>query len=574
MIKFKRVLWQNFFATGNAANEIFLDKKPTTLIVGKNGGGKSTVAEAICFGLFGKPYRNINKPQVVNSINNKNCLVEIDFDIGRKKYRIRRGIKPSIFEIYCNDVLMNQDAASIDYQSVLEDQILKMNYKSFTQIVILGTASFTPFMQLPAAQRREIIEELLDIKIFTAMNKVLKERIGALKTRLQDIDNRIALSKKKAEIQVQYIKQLESDRDIRLQELVDKKKATSAEIKTLKETLKQLESKKADISEKTIGKAKLALELSQALSKKRDTELELERLRKDTKFYHDNAVCPKCKQGIDHTFKEKVLKESKKSITTHEGSFAEATTLVDTLRTSEQEFQALEQELNTTNIAVAKINTKIEALNNQVTSLKHEYNAVVSRVDALEAEQQKVKDLAKEALELLKERGTLNEEQQYNDIAAIMLKDTGVKTRVIKQYLPAINMLVNKYLGTMDFHVQFTLDEKFDEVIKSRHRDAFSYESFSEGEKQRIDLALLFTWRQIAKLKQSANTNLLLLDEVFDSSLDDEGTDHVMSLLKELGKDTNVFVISHKGEKLKDKFQHVIQFEKVKNFSVIVKKEK
>jgi DNA repair exonuclease SbcCD ATPase subunit len=569
-VRFHSVKWRNFFATGNVANEIQLDKTPTTLIVGKNGCGKSTFSEAICFALFGKPYRNVNKPQVVNTINNKNCVVEIEFSIGKKHYKVIRGIKPSIFEIWVNDELLNQDAASKDYQAFLEDNILKMNYRSFTQIVILGTASFTPFMQLPAAQRREIIEELLDIKIFTAMNQVLKERISSLKSQLVQIDNQITLSKKTAEIQVQYIRQLESDRDTRLQELVDKKKNTTSEIRTLKTQLGDLEVARTKLMEKTLDKAKLSLDLSTALTAKRELELDLERLKKDTKFYHDTAVCPKCKQDIDHTFRDEVLKENTWDAHEKEGKLAGVDTSVLALQIMQDDYHRIDTELQATNISVAKTNTKIESLNTQVSTLKKEYNEVVSRVDALEIEQQKVKDLAKVALQLVQSRGKLVEEQHYNDIAAIMLKDSGIKTRVIKQYLPAINMLVNKYLTTMDFYVQFTLDEKFDEIIKSRHRDTFSYNSFSEGEKQRIDLALLFTWRQIAKLKQSADTNLLLLDEVFDSSLDDEGVDHVMALLKELKKDTNVFVISHKGEKLKDKFKHVIQFEKKNNFSVIV----
>jgi len=485
MIHFKKVRWRNFLSTGNAFTEIQLDVRPTTLIVGENGSGKSTLLDAICFALFSKPYRNINKPQLVNTINGKNCVVEIEFFIGSKNYKIIRGIKPAIFEIWVDNVLLNQDAASRDYQKYLEENILKLNYKSFTQIVILGSASFTPFMQLPAAARREVIEDILDIKIFTSMNLVLKDKMSELKTKMTEVENKIALAKNKAEIQQDYIKTLEEDRDARIADIENKIQEATHEIHHKRDLL--------SIEEQKIN-------LQARLQEIADINKEIGKLT---------------------------------------------------------------EEINQTKSEMASTERFIQRL-------ELEKADVSQKVGNIEVEKAKLKDLAKDTLGVVKERSELNELGDYYDIAGILLKDSGIKTKIIRQYLPAINKLVNKFLTSMDFFVQFTLDEKFDEVIKSRYRDDFSYESFSEGEKQRIDLALLFTWRTIAKLKNSASTNLLILDEVFDSSLDNSATDYVMTLLNTLGDGTNVWVISHKGDQLFDKFAHVVKFTKRQNFSVIV----
>jgi len=480
MIHFKKVRWRNFLSTGNAFTEIQLDVRPTTLIVGENGSGKSTLLDAICFALFSKPYRNINKPQLVNTINGKNCVVEIEFFIGSKNYKIIRGIKPAIFEIWVDNVLLNQDAASRDYQKYLEENILKLNYKSFTQIVILGSASFTPFMQLPAAARREVIEDILDIKIFTSMNLVLKDKMSELKTKMTEVENKIALAKNKAEIQQDYIKTLEEDRDARIADIENKIQEATHEIHHKRDLLSHLDDRR----------------------------------------------------------------------TSHFTSIGDASSV---------------------NEAVSEILRQVREFTERfIQRLELEKADVSQKVGNIEVEKAKLKDLAKDTLGVVKERSELNELGDYYDIAGILLKDSGIKTKIIRQYLPAINKLVNKFLTSMDFFVQFTLDEKFDEVIKSRYRDDFSYESFSEGEKQRIDLALLFTWRTIAKLKNSASTNLLILDEVFDSSLDNSATDYVMTLLNTLGDGTNVWVISHKGDQLFDKFAHVVKFTKRQNFSVIV----
>jgi len=518
MIHFKKVRWRNFLSTGNAFTEIQLDVRPTTLIVGENGSGKSTLLDAICFALFSKPYRNINKPQLVNTINGKNCVVEIEFFIGSKNYKIIRGIKPAIFEIWVDNVLLNQDAASRDYQKYLEENILKLNYKSFTQIVILGSASFTPFMQLPAAARREVIEDILDIKIFTSMNLVLKDKMSELKTKMTEVENKIALAKNKAEIQQDYIKTLEEDRDARIADIENKIQEATHEIHHKRDLLSHLDDRRTSHFT-SIGDASSVNEaVSEILRQVREFESTASAIEKEISFYHNNDTCPKCKQG---------------------------------------------KEINQTKSEMASTERFIQRL-------ELEKADVSQKVGNIEVEKAKLKDLAKDTLGVVKERSELNELGDYYDIAGILLKDSGIKTKIIRQYLPAINKLVNKFLTSMDFFVQFTLDEKFDEVIKSRYRDDFSYESFSEGEKQRIDLALLFTWRTIAKLKNSASTNLLILDEVFDSSLDNSATDYVMTLLNTLGDGTNVWVISHKGDQLFDKFAHVVKFTKRQNFSVIV----
>ena len=570
MIHFKKVRWRNFLSTGNAYTELQLDVRPTTLIVGENGSGKSTLLDAICFALFGKPYRNINKPQLVNTINGKNCMVEIEFYIGNKNYKIIRGIKPAVFEIWVDGNLLNQDAASRDYQKYLEENILKLNFKSFTQIVILGSASFTPFMQLPAAARREVIEDILDIKIFTSMNLVLKEKMTELKVKMAEVENKITLAKNKAEIQQDYIKTLEEDRDARIADIETKIQEATQEIHNKRTMLVHLDDRRTQHFN-SIGDASSVNEaVSEILRQVREFELTATAIEKEIAFYHNNDTCPKCKQGIEHDFKKDIIDERSDDLKKVQGN----------IQHIEDQKMTIQERL----VVIASINREISNLNEEISSVKSELASterfiqrlelekadVSQKVGNIDVEKAKLKDLAKDTLGVVKERGELNELSDYYDIAGILLKDSGIKTKIIRQYLPAINKLVNKFLTSMDFFVQFTLDEKFDEVIKSRYRDDFSYESFSEGEKQRIDLALLFTWRTIAKLKNSASTNLLILDEVFDSSLDNSATDYVMTLLNTLGDGTNVWVISHKGDQLFDKFNHVVKFTKRQNFSVIV----
>lgn len=570
MIHFHKVRWRNFLSTGNAFTEIELDTRPTTLIVGENGSGKSTLLDAICFALFGKPYRNINKPQLVNTINNKNCLVEIYFSIGSRKYKIVRGIKPSVFEIWIDGNLINQDAASRDYQHYLEESILKLNFKSFTQIVILGSASFTPFMQLPAAARREVIEDILDIKIFTSMNVVLKDKVTELKTKVQDVERKIEIAKTKAQVQQDYIKTLEQDRDARIEDINNKIQEATHEVNNKRTMLLHLDDRRTNYFN-SIGDASDVNEaVSEILRQVRDFESTAQTIEKEISFYHNNDTCPKCKQGIEHDFKKDIIDERSEDLKKVHSNIEQIEEQKVNLQQRLKEISNTQQEINTLNEDINTVKSELASTERFIQRLELEKADVSQKVGNIEVERSKLKELAKDTVEILKEKAELNETSDYYDIAGILLKDSGIKTKIIRQYLPAINKLVNKFLTAMDFFVQFTLDEKFNEVIKSRYRDDFSYESFSEGEKQRIDLALLFTWRTIAKLKNSASTNLLILDEVFDSSLDNAATDYVMTLLNTLGEGTNVWVISHKGDQLFDKFTHVVKFTKRKNFSVIV----
>jgi len=569
MINFKTVQWKNFLSTGNTFTHIQLDSRPTTLIVGENGSGKSTFLDAVCFGLFGRPYRNINKPQLVNSINDKNCIVEIEFAIGSKSYKIIRGIKPAVFEIWVNGDLLNQDAASRDYQKYLEESILKLNFKSFTQIVILGAASFTPFMQLPAAARREVIEDILDIKIFTSMNQVLREKVTTLKQKLSDVETKITIARNKAEMQQEYIKTLQEDRKARITEIENKITDSHNDINTTKTGLTALYDERQHLADATRDLSDVTHNLDEVVQEIREFQQNASKIEKDISFYHNNDTCPKCKQGIEHDFKQSIINE-------HDQELQKISTTVSEIRDKEHALRTRFDNINSVLRAVELITQRISELENSIQSeqrytqrLELEKHDISQKIGNIDVEKMKLKDLAKDTLTVVQERGELHELNDYYDIASVLLKDSGIKTRIIKQYLPVINKLVNKFLTAMDFFVQFTLDEKFDESIKSRHRDDFSYESFSEGEKQRIDLALLFTWRTIAKLKNSASTNLLILDEIFDSSLDTSATEYVMTLLNALGDGTNVWVISHKGDQLFDKFNHVMKFTKRQNFSVI-----
>lgn len=555
MIYFKKIRWKNFLSTGNAFTEILLDRSPNTLIVGENGSGKSTLLDALTYVLFNKPFRSISKPQLINSINKKKLLVEIEFTIGKNDYIVRRGASPNVFEIIQDGEVLNQDANVRDFQKVLEEGILKLNYKSFTQICVLGSASFTPFMQLPLGARREIIEDILDIQIFTSMNSVLKQKMDELKDKVRVLQGELEIAKEKASIQKQYIDTLEGDKRKR----VDKIEADIGEIQTKIDEYNQLietkESEKTALGNVQDKRTKLSEYSRQIQQKLREAEQELD-------FYHNNEDCPTCKQGIPHDFKERITDEKSKSIGDLESGLQELKTKTDELDTLYEQWIELDTEINSTQNKIISDQRIVQRLLLEKDSIKNE-------VGDIEIEKTKLKDLAKAALEKSKQKSDLSEQKTYFDVASSLLKDSGIKTKIIRQYLPAINKLVNKYLSAMDFFVHFELDETFKETIKSRHRDKFSYASFSEGEKQRIDLALIFTWRTIAKMKNSASTNLLLLDEVFDSSLDVNGTDYVMQLLSTIGEDTHVFVISHKGDQLFDKFRSVIKFEKKQNYSVM-----
>jgi len=555
MIYFEKLRWQNFLSTGNSFTEIDFTRNVSTLIVGDNGSGKSTMLDALCYVLFNKPFRNITKPQLINTINNKGLLVEIDFRIGTHEYQIKRGAKPNIFEIFCDGNLVDQDAAVRDSQKYLEESILKLNYKSFTQIVILGSASFTPFMQLPLGQRRDIIEDILDIQIFTVMNSVLKQKQNVLRETIRDIETDVEVAKQKATIQKEYIDTLEENKANKITEIKEKISEFEAAISTSEEKVDAYKQQKENLGDPGERRRKL--------SGYRDKfTTQLRKIRKEIDFYESHDDCPTCKQGIPHDFK-KEIQETKQS------KVSEIETATEQLETQFEELDNLVAEYNEINELTNRENNEIISNQRYLQRLHIELADAKNNVANIDEEKQKLKDLAKEVVRSNSLKSEKNEEQHYLTACAALLKDTGIKTKIIKQYLPAINKLVNKYLAAMDFFVQFNLDEKFNETIKSRHRDKFSYASFSEGEKQRIDLALLFTWRTIAKMKNSAATNLLILDEVFDSSLDNNGTDYVMTLLDTIGGDTNVFVISHKGDQLFDKFRSVIKFEKKKNYSVM-----
>ena len=569
-IHFKVIRWANFLSTGSQFTEVILDSSPTTLIVGENGSGKSTILDALCYALFNKAFRDVNKPQLCNSINGKNMVVEVEFTIGSKDYKIIRGVKPNIFEIYLNGELINQDAASRDYQKYLEDHVLKLNYKSFTQIVILGSASFTPFMQLPAGHRREVIEDLLDIKIFSIMNDALKDKVSILKIKLTEFDTKIELGKSKVKLQQSYIKTLEADRDNRSKETEKLIELAGEEIVKLTSNVTasvtiigDLKSTITDSEEKEGAESSLIALIDKMTSKKN-------KIIKDIKFYQDNDTCPTCTQILDLTFKHD-------TVTCHSTKLEEVckaeTYLIDQLavvRLRLQEIRTVKKTIAESNDVIIDNNSKIIAEQNYIRKLEKEVMSSTAGMANIEEEKTKLKTLAKEVIDASEEKATLVEEKHYLDIAGLLLKDTGIKTKIIKQYLPVINNLVNKYLQVQEMFVHFELDETFTEIIKSRHRDTFSYASFSEGEKARIDISILLAFRSIAKMKNTANTNLLLMDEIFDSSLDTNGADFVMTLLNTLGTNSNVCVISHR-DALFDKFSNVIKFEKINGYSRIAK---
>lgn len=570
MIVFRSIQWSNFLSTGSSPSKVILNESPSTLIVGKNGEGKSTMLDALCFALFGKPFRNINKNQLINSINRKNCLVEIEFSVSGRDYKVIRGIKPNKFEIWNSGVLINSDAAIKDYQKVLEQQILKLNFKTFTQVVILGSSNFVPFMQLPSGQRREVIEDILDIRIFTLMNQILKEKASNVKDEITSIENEINIIKSKIESQQNLIATLVSAKDdliLNLTKKIDNNilAVETAEVKISKYNL---------LIEEAQNNIKDLFEINSQLTKantlKSSVEAKIDACQHDIQFFSDNESCPTCAQKITTSHKSKVLKEAKQKLKDHELKLQLLETGLHKLQERLQKIQDYSNKITDLNIKVSTENNAISILNDQNKEILSEIEQIKADKSNIEEEKSKMKDLASIAMDKIKKKTALLQERKIQDIAALLLKDTGIKTAIIKEYLPAMNKLINKYLSAMDFYVSFELDEAFNEIIRSRHRDEFTYASFSEGEKMRIDLAILFTWRQIAKMKNSINTNLLILDEVFDSSLDTTGTDYFLSIMNSFGENTNVFVISHKGDILVDKFHSMIKFEKRNDFSVMV----
>ena len=570
MIIFRYVRWKNLLSTGNYFTEIKLDNSQNTLVVGSNGSGKSTMLDALCFALFGKAFRAINKPNLLNSINNKDCVVEVEFSTNNKSYKIIRGIKPNIFEIWQDGVLLNQDAAARDYQELLEKSILKLNYKSFTQIVILGSASFVPFMQLSSSDRRAIIEDLLDIQIFSTMNGILKDKVSNNKDLTTAKKFEINLSQQKFDIQEKHINELKQNNDDKVKELEDdivnnqnvitKLSTDNVSLTTHTETLQTSVSAKTDVEAKVKKITKLESQIESNLTK----------FKKDISFFEHNDNCPTCRQSIEQGFKQEELAslntkatECEVGLQTIEQKLLEEQNRLNLITQVQKRIQEIQIKIATNNTSITETNKYIARLQKQIQDLKNSKSVS-------DKEEKELSDIKECLTNLKNDLRVLIDEKTYLEVASALLKDTGIKTKIIKQYLPIINKLVNKYLASLDFFVNFNLDESFKETIKSRHRDEFTYNNFSEGEKQRIDMALMLTWRAVAKLKNSSNTNLLILDEVFDSSLDTNGTEYLMNILHML-EGVNLFVISHKGDILQDKFSNVIRFEKIKNFSRIVK---
>ena len=569
MIVFESVEWANFLSTGNSANKVLLNKSQTTLIIGKNGEGKSTILDALCFSLFGKPFRNINKGQLVNSINQKKCLVTVEFTINKHKYKVIRGIKPNIFEIWCDGEMINQDAASRDYQKVLEQQILKLNYKTFTQVVILGSASFVPFMQLSSAQRRDVIEDILDIRIFSTMNQLLKEKAQETKDAIVRVENQIKNSKDKVESQQTIIKTINEAKTESINNILSKISANTAEILQAESQIEFIVSEINTLKASIANKEAITEDIDKAKSIKSKLLQKIETCEHHSEFFDEHDVCPSCNQDIAEEYKANIVKDLNEKMLDNNSKISELETILTNLNANLSKINKVAEQITDKNIELSTKNSTVTLLNKQNKELDSETQRVKSDTSNLDEEKTKLKDLAKDALDKIAEKNLLLEHRSMEEVASILLKDTGIKTAIIREYLPAMNKLINKYLQAMDAYIHFELDESFNEIVKSRYRDTFTYASFSEGEKMRIDLAILFTWRQIAKMKNSVNTNLLLLDEIFDSSLDAAGTDYFLNLMNQLGEHSNVFVISHKGDQLFDKFRSVIKFEKRNDFSVI-----
>ena len=567
MIHFNYVRWKNFLSTGNNFTEIQLDRSSTTLIIGENGAGKSTILDALCFSLFGKPFRNINKPQLLNSVNASNCVVEVEFKVGGKEVKVVRGIKPNVFEIYINGKMYNQDANARDYQKYLEQQILKLNYRSFTQVVILGSSTFIPFMQLKARHRREVVEEILDIQIFSLMNMILKQKLKTIEADHRELEYKESLTSEKLSLKERYIQDIQDNRRKLIEEKTVLISGNEEEIFKKKRKVADLQDDIEGMHEKISNAAKVVEQFDKLNDLNSQLKTKHRSHKRLIKFFEENEDCPTCQQHIDEVFKDTMISKENNKYDKLTVGIKELADKLEATKVKINVINEVNKNIQSNNVEIAKENSSIGELEKFNAALDTEIKQLQDgHVDKKDHEE--VVNLREEFDTVSKEKNKLREEKIYNEAVRTMLTDQGIKTKIIKQYLPIMNKLINTYLTSMEFYVNFTLDENFDETIKSRYRDDFTYASFSEGEKMRIDLALLFTWRAVAKMKNSANTNLLILDEIFDSSLDGTGTDEFLKILNTLG-DENVFVISHKQDALADKFRSTIRFEKVKNFSHI-----
>ena len=566
MIIFKKIKWKNFLSTGNTPVEIDLRKSQLTLMIGANGSGKSTMLDALCFSLFNRPFRQIKKEQIVNTINTGDTLVEIEFQVGTKMYKIIRGIKPNIFEIYCDGVLQNQEASSVDYQNVLEDQILRLNYRAFKQIAVLGSSSYQPFMQMRPRHRREVVEEILDIRVLTHMDILTRNQQTDLGKKIVDARHQCDLIESKYELETRHFEELKNrsigDIDIKkskLQQNNDAKEQYLRKIQKLDGEYKQLEE---DIKEKD------KFESKRKQLEKLETKIEqnLHTHEKNLKFFEENDNCPTCTQKIQADFRgEKIAYEKGKLVTLNDG-MKDLVKELSKVENKITDLNKISNKMYDINIEMSKLNTSIDEIKKFSDSLHNEILLLEGKEEDSKDVGNQLEELKKQLEETKLELNKIVEEKKYIDVIREILSDKGAKAKIIKKYLPIMNTLINQYLQSMDFFVNFHLDEEFNETVKSRHRDVFDYNSFSEGEKMRIDLALVFTWRSIAKMKNSANTNLMVLDEIFDSSLDGQGTDDFFKIVRKMEKE-NIFIISHKGDILFDKFTNIIKFEKEHNFT-------
>ena len=567
MIIFKYVRWKNFLSTGITFTEIQLDRNPSTLIIGENGAGKSTILDALCFGLFGKPFRQISKNQLINTVNSQGTVVEIEFETQNKNVKVVRGIKPNTFEIWVDGNMINQSANAKDYQKHLEQQILKLNYRSFTQVVILGSSTFIPFMQLKSQARREVVEDILDIKIFSLMNLILKGKVKSLNADISENQYQVELNREKVELQENYIEDIERNKDTLLSQKTTLRDGNEEEVFSRKEEANTITEENQTLLDAMSGE--------DAAVEKRDKLKDIQFTLKDKHNRHEqmidflekNDVCPTCEQDIDEAFKTKAISQRSEQVKELSEGLIQMKKEMDKATNKLKEYKDIAKVLNDNNIKLAKLNSGITELEKFNATIAEEIRQLESG-DVTKTDYEKLDNLKKLCYSLESTKSKLKEDMVYFDVARNLLQDTGIKTKIIKQYLPIMNKLINGYLSSMDFFVNFNIDENFNETIKSRFRDVFSYANFSEGEKMRIDLALLFTWRAVAKMKNSTNTNLLILDEIFDSSLDATGTDDFLKILNTFEKE-NVFIISHKQDMLIDKFRSVIKFEKVKNFSKV-----
>ena len=569
MIHFKAIRWKNLLSTGNVFTEVVFDQHKTTLIVGENGAGKSTILDALCFGLYGKPFRKVNKNQLINTVNGKGAIVELEFLIGKKHYKIVRGIKPNTFEIYSDDQLIDQHADAKAYQEMLENQILKLNHKSFSQIVILGSASFVPFMQLPTAHRREIVEDLLDIQIFSTMNSILKDKIAYNRIKATDADYKVKSNADKIEMHKKHIESLKQNNDELIKQKQEQLQKVNNDIDTANTQVTAINVEIETLSGSIDDQDKVRKKLATIQDVARKVDSRLDRIKKDITFFESHDDCPTCRQGIEHDHKTTILEKNNSQIAEIEQGKQQIVAELDGINSRLAEIAGISSTITTKNREVSDLLIQIRTWSGFVKQINKEIDDINNNTKQIDANNEEIKQLKEALREGIAEKEELAKDKQVFDIASTLLKDTGIKTKIIKQYVPVINKLINKYLAAMDFFVSFELNENFEETIKSRFRDEFTYDSFSEGEKMRIDLALLFAWRAVAKLRNSASTNLLIMDEVFDSSLDSTGTDEFLKILNGLAGDTNTFIISHKGDQLFDKFEHVIKFEKHKNFSRI-----